>query len=124
MVSDFVTPNWFIPSSPTGTQLDYLNKIGRPFELLKGGYIAYNDGDGWKQLFAQLPSSDKMVLLRPNTPVMEGGVAKNLMRTYITNSEEEYFEFRRLPHQYSRRMRRMIPRHQWLKSTAHTNKSQ
>jgi len=112
MVSDFVTPHWFIPSSPAGTQFDYLNKIQRPFELLKGGYIGYNDGDGWKQLFAQLPSSDKMALLKPNTPVMEGGVAKSLMRTYITHSDDDYFEFRRLPHQYSRRMRRNITKHQ------------
>jgi hypothetical protein len=123
MVSDFVTPQWFIPSSPAGTQLDYLNKIEQPFQLLKGGYIGYNDGDGWKQLFAQLPSVDKMVLLRPDTPTMEGGTAKNLMRTYITHSDEVYFEYRRLPHQYSRRMRRTTPRHQWLKSTAHTSKA-
>ncbi len=122
-VSDFATPHWFVPSSPPGTQFDYLDKIKKPFELLSGGYIGYNDGDGWKQLFAQLPSNDKMALLRPDTPRMEGGIANNLMRTYITHSEQAYFEFRRLPHQYSRRMRRMTPRHQWLKSTTYTNKT-
>ncbi len=123
LVSDFVTPQWFITSSPKGTQFDYLNKTSNPFQLLQGGYIGYNDGDGWKQVFAQLPTTDKMALLKPDTPVMEGGVAKSLMRTYITHSEEEYFEYRKLPHQYSRRMKRMTPRHQWLKSTAHTKKA-
>jgi hypothetical protein len=123
LVSDFVTPNWFIPSSPPGTQFDYLNKITKPFQLLPGGYIGYNDGDGWKQLFAQLPTDDKMALLRPDTHTINGENVNNLMRTYITHSEQAYFEYRRLPHQYSRRMRRMTPRHQWLKSIAHTNKA-
>jgi len=120
MVSDFVTPQWFVPSSPVGTQFDYLKKVSRPFQLLKGGYISYNDGDGWHQLTAQLPTSDKMTLLRPDQATMEGGANKSLFRTYIINSDEEYFEYRKLPHQYSRRLRRTIPRHQWIKSTAHT----
>ena len=121
VVSNFVTPQWFIPSSLTGTQFDYLNKVSSAFQLLQGGYIGYNDGDGWKQLFAQLPSTDKMALLRPDMHKKEGGTA-SLMRTYIIHADEEYFEYRKLPHQYSRRMRRATPRHQWIKSTAHTKK--
>lgn len=121
-VSDFVTPQWFIPSSPTGTRFDYLNKVSSPFQLLEGGYIGYNDGDGWKQLFAELPTTDKMTLLRPNTHKMEGGIAKSLMRAYVINSDQEYFEPRKLPHQFSRRMRRSTPRHQWIKATAHLTK--
>lgn len=120
LVSDFVTPQWFIPSSHIGTQFDYLNKVSTPFQLLEGGYIGYNDGDGWQQLFPQLPSADKMALLRPDTPKMEGGTARSLMRTYITHAEQEYFEYRKLPHQYSRRRKRATPRHLWIKSTAHT----
>ena len=119
MVSDFVTPQWFVPSSSAATQFDYLKKVSKPFQLLKGGYISYNDGHGWTQLTAQLPTSDKMALLRPDEPHMEGGANKSLFRTYVVNSEEEYFEYRKLPHQYSRRIKRTIPRHQWLKSTAH-----
>ena len=57
-------------------EFDYLNKVSKPFQLLQGGYIGYNDGDGWHQLFAQLPNADKMALLRPDTPAMEGGMSK------------------------------------------------
>jgi len=118
-VSNFVTPQWFITSSPDGTQFDYMNKVSQPFQLLQGGYISYNDGDGWKQITAQLPTPDKLALLRPDSRTTEGGANRTLFRTYIINSEEEYFEYRKLPHQYSRRMKRSIPRHQWIKSTAH-----
>jgi hypothetical protein len=120
VVSDFVTRQWFVPSSPSNAQFDYLRNVSKPFQLLKGGYTSYNDGDGWKQLTAQLPTTDKMALLRPDTPAIERGANRSLFRTYIVNSEEEYFEYRKLPHQYSRRVRRATPRHQWVKSAAHT----
>jgi hypothetical protein len=120
MVSDFVTPQWFIPSSPTTTQFDYMKKISQPFQLLEGGYLQYNDGDGWHMVTAQLPTADKMALLRPGMQPTEGGANRTLFRTYIIHSEQAYFDYRTLAHQYSRRIKRTTPRHQWIKSTAHT----
>ena len=55
LVSDFVYPSWFESFRKTGTQFDYMNKIKKPFQLLKGGYIGVydvNSGSGWTQLTA------------------------------------------------------------------------
>jgi hypothetical protein len=52
MVSDFVTPLWFMPDMPTGSQFDFKGHVTNPLELMKGGYISYYDikkGGGWKQ---------------------------------------------------------------------------
>jgi len=56
LVSDFVYPAWFEPSSKPGTQLDYRKLIKKPFELRPGGYVGYFDvssGSGWQQLNAK-----------------------------------------------------------------------
>lgn len=57
LVSDFVYPSWFQSFRKSkGTQFDHTKNIGKPFELIKGGYIGVYDvtrGTGWKQLTAE-----------------------------------------------------------------------
>ncbi|OHX36701.1 hypothetical protein BJL95_02150 [Methylomonas sp. LWB] len=57
LVSDFVFPSWFESFwKPNTTQFCYSNKITKPFQLLKGGYIGIydiNSGNGWTQLTAE-----------------------------------------------------------------------
>lgn len=47
LVSDFVTPNWFVPGSP-GTY-DYKGHCSKPLQILDGGYAYVLDlnGGGW-----------------------------------------------------------------------------
>lgn len=55
-VSDFVYPAYFDPSATKkGTKYDYLGKIKKPFQILKGGYLSVytTDGGGWQQLQAE-----------------------------------------------------------------------
>lgn len=49
-VSDFITPSWFINGSTA--QLDYLNAVSRPYQILSGGYmeISYDGGQTWNQI--------------------------------------------------------------------------
>lgn len=44
LVSDFVTPNWFVPGSPG--VYDYRRHCSEPLEVLEGGYAYIYDG-GW-----------------------------------------------------------------------------
>ena len=57
LVSDFVYPSWFEGfRKPGSTQFDYGKRIGKPFQLLKGGYIGVYDiksGTGWHQVTAE-----------------------------------------------------------------------
>ena len=57
LVTDFVFPSWFESfRAPGSTQFDFQRKIGKPFELLPGGYIGVFDvtaGTGWHQLTAE-----------------------------------------------------------------------
>jgi hypothetical protein len=52
LVSDFVTPKWFIPGA-TGP-FDYLNVIQNSLTLARGGYISYQQvtTSGWQQIHA------------------------------------------------------------------------
>ncbi|HKJ34293.1 MAG TPA: hypothetical protein VKA34_20875 [Balneolales bacterium] len=56
LLSDFVYPAWFESFRKSDSaQFDYQNKITKPFQLLKGGYIGVydvNSGSGWKQITA------------------------------------------------------------------------
>lgn len=53
-VSDFVTPDWFNPSTlRPNTKYDFMGHITKPLELLPGGYIAVYDipnHRGWDQI--------------------------------------------------------------------------
>ena len=49
---DFVYPSWFESfHRPGSTQFDYLKKIGRPFEILPGGYMPVFRRGKWTQIF-------------------------------------------------------------------------
>jgi len=50
-VSDFITPNFYDPSTTPGTQYSFKGHITRPRQLLPGGYISYVQPDGsWNQI--------------------------------------------------------------------------
>lgn len=49
LVSDFVTPQWFLPGSKG--PYDYKGEVSHPFEILPEGYIGlWQPGKGWKQV--------------------------------------------------------------------------
>lgn len=55
LVSDFVTPHWFVGWSQgyPGVKYDFLEKIAAPFQVLPGGYIGVMDieaGASWTQI--------------------------------------------------------------------------
>ena len=52
VVSDFVTPAWYVPGDPN--QVDYLSVIGGPWQLASGGYVSYETVtlSGWQQATA------------------------------------------------------------------------
>jgi hypothetical protein len=55
VVSDFVTPAWFKPTTGTKGPYDYRGLIKKPLQLLKGGYLQYLDigaSGGWQQVTA------------------------------------------------------------------------
>lgn len=54
LVSDFVTPAWFVPGGWPGRAFDAMGNLTRPFQLLPGGYISVYGRDGWSQLTAEL----------------------------------------------------------------------
>jgi hypothetical protein len=45
-MSNFVTPAFFDPHAPRGTQLDYLRKLSRPFTMTRGGYQIRRQANG------------------------------------------------------------------------------
>ncbi len=51
-ISDFVYPSFFEGfRKPDSTQFDYMKKVDRPFQILKGGYMpVFKDGK-WTQIF-------------------------------------------------------------------------
>ena len=52
LVSDFVTPAWFIPGHP-GPVYDHAKHCTRPLQILPGGYMSYWSGGGWHQINAE-----------------------------------------------------------------------
>lgn len=58
VVSNFVTPHYFEPPPDmAGIQFDFCNKVSAPYEVRPGGYMQWNVGGGWNQVFhsQQLP---------------------------------------------------------------------
>jgi hypothetical protein len=45
-VSNFVTPAWFDPLAPSGSQFDKLGKLTAGFSILPGGYMTYESKAG------------------------------------------------------------------------------
>lgn len=75
LVSDFVTPAWFEPTS--ADRLDFKKHLSKELELARGGYISiFNAADGWTQITAKggpggpriLPGSrrQRRKLIRPS----------------------------------------------------------
>lgn len=96
VVSDFVTPRWFMPGFPG--PYDFLEKCTKPMQLLAGGYISVFDvskGGGWQQVTA-----DQALDLIEEPAVIARSTARAAAR----------------PHPGSRRERRRTPRAQWQKS--------
>jgi len=110
-VSDFVTPQWFEPLAinETNPQFDHMRKINQPFELLDGGYIGINDGNGWTKL---LPGG--VIESQLETLDISGGQKKN--RIIVSAKKDSMYEYRSREGLGSRRERRRTPRHLWLKS--------
>ncbi len=55
MVSDFVTPAWFSPTTKVKGPFDFQKKISQPLQVVAGGYAQYLDltkPDGWHQVNA------------------------------------------------------------------------
>lgn len=51
LVSDFVTPDWFITGKGPDTQFSFKNNVHAPFTLAKGGYIGMCPAGGqWSQV--------------------------------------------------------------------------
>jgi hypothetical protein len=90
LVSDFVYPSWFESfRKQASTQFDRQKKITAPFQLLPGGYIGYfdvNSGNGWQQLTAEK----------------------------LEKKAKSWAHHRPAPG--SRRYRRRLPRHEWMRS--------
>lgn len=58
LVSDFVTPQWFVPQSVIfpGVKYDFQGHITAPFQILAGGYIGtydFQSEGGWTQINAR-----------------------------------------------------------------------
>lgn len=50
LVSDFVTPGWFIPGHP-GPVYDHAKHVTKPLQILPEGYMSiFVSGQGWKQV--------------------------------------------------------------------------
>lgn len=59
-MSDFVYPSWFEAFRKAGsTQFDYLKKVTRPFQILKGGYMPIFKNGRWSQIFGSVPKSKR-----------------------------------------------------------------
>jgi hypothetical protein len=56
-VSDFITPHFYDGTAVPGTKYSFRSNILRPRQLLKGGYISYQQSDGsWQQILWVDPS--------------------------------------------------------------------
>ncbi len=68
LVSDFVTPAWFIPGHP-GPVYDHAKHCTAPLQILAGGYMSvFVSGRGWTQIThdgAEVPMDEKGPASRP-----------------------------------------------------------
>jgi hypothetical protein len=65
-VSNFVTPSWFDPQAPGGSQFDKLGKLSAPFSILPGGYVVYSaDGKEQQQFGDEFPAWRKQMKSGP-----------------------------------------------------------
>lgn len=103
LVSDFVTPAWFMPGYPG--PYDYAGVCSQPLTLLPGGYIGvWRPGGGWTQVSARSDGADLHTTIRTLDHALE---------------EEQHFSVR--PRLGSRRERRRTSRRHWRRSVAHAD---
>lgn len=89
LLSDFVTPAWFVDDYNAEIPYSFKENVHAPFELAPGGYISYTNTwpPNWQQHFYEFQSGF---------------------------SEKDLFAAR--PKVGSRRERRTTPKHQWIRS--------
>jgi len=86
-VSDFVTPNYFIPGS-TGPW-DFGKHLTAPLQIITGGYLAVfnvNSGSGWTQIFGKKNSGWKQYTRSKDGKLIKSDVDANDKR-FIPRSE-------------------------------------
>jgi hypothetical protein len=67
-VSDFVTPAYFETFLPKGRTFDFKNHLSGPIPTLApGGYLAYEQGGSWHQVFADSMTTHQRFLARPHS---------------------------------------------------------
>lgn len=67
LISDFITPNWFIPGTPG--PYDYLNHCTAPLQVKSGGYVSiFTSGHGWSQSQMQEDGQLVPIVLDKNDP--------------------------------------------------------
>lgn len=50
LVSDFVTPEYFMPTPPAGFKMDFMGHLTEPFSIAAGGYVnVWDPQNGWTQ---------------------------------------------------------------------------
>lgn len=66
-VSDFVTPEWFMPSNVAGP-FDFMKHLLAPLQLRPGGYISFLDlnnlSQGWQQVTGRMDNVRAMSMVR------------------------------------------------------------
>jgi hypothetical protein len=77
-VSNFVLPAWFGILNPPAipqSRFDFMGLCGKPYQLLSGGYMSYQDSDGnWTQVFASVRGAGKFTsALHPRALMRESG---------------------------------------------------
>ena len=101
LVSDFVTPAWFMPGYPG--PYDHGGHCPKPLTLLQGGYIGvWRPGGGWTQVSARSDHADLHTTIRT-----------------LDHAYEEEQPFSARPRLGSRRERRRTSRRYWQRSVAH-----
>ena len=62
-MSDFVFPAWFEAFRKAGSaQFDYLKKVRRPFQILRGGYMSVFRNGSWSQVFGSRAKARRFAL--------------------------------------------------------------
>jgi hypothetical protein len=90
-VSDFVFPSWFESFRKHGP-FDHQNKIQKPLQLLKGGYIGIYDvlsGGGWTQLTAEAVNSRARAPIGSRRERRNIPLSKRILSTaYVPSAKE------------------------------------
>lgn len=80
LVSNFVTPNWFVPGSPKA--YDYKGDCTKPLQVLSGGYAYYYENGQWQSIdnFQKVRSVEEFAKIEPS---------KTRLRLYARDRKEK-----------------------------------